>query len=76
MTVNWAMLGVAGPRSVASSARLATILRRRIGATTSSHAAATSRGALGVPFRPAPVPHSAVVIQGAPVGGARGGQTE
>ena len=70
------MLGVAGPFSVASSARLATILRRRIGATTSSHAAATSRRALGAPFRPVPVPHLAAVIQGAPVVAARVGQTE
>ena len=59
-----------------TSAILTTVLRRWIAAGARVYTAAASRGASSAPLGPVPIDHSTVVVQGAPVIGAAGGQTQ
>ena len=59
-----------------TSAILTTVLGRWITAGARAYTAAASRGAPRTPLGPVPINHSTVMVQGTPVVGAAGGQTQ
>ena len=69
------MLCVAGCHG-STHARLATIFGGGVGASAGAGATAARHGTVVPPFGPVTVRHIAVVVEGAPVVGASGGQTE
>ena len=59
-----------------TSAMLTAVLGRWIAAGARVHTAAASRGAPSTPLGPVSISHITVVVQGTPVVGAAGGQTQ